>query len=103
MIISLAKKAISVTLRPENLLWLEGERRASSQRSVSEALDALIARARAGRHGRSEPVKSVVDSIEIAADDPQLTRADLAILGLFARRGAPRRLRRGRHLSPAAA
>jgi PIN domain nuclease of toxin-antitoxin system len=34
----MTKKAISVTLRPENLLWLRGQAHASSRRSVSETL-----------------------------------------------------------------
>lgn len=92
----MGKKAISVTLRPENLLWLRGQTRASSRRSVSETLDELISRARAGARGRPETVKSVVGSIRIAASDPGLTRADATIRGLFSpSTTAPRRRRIG--------
>jgi hypothetical protein len=101
----MAKKAISVTLRPENLLWLRGQTRAASRRSVSEALDELISEVRAGARGRSAARTSVVGSIRITASDPGLTRADAVIRNLFARSGsvrprsrsqaAPRRARRG--------
>ena len=36
----MSKKAISVTLQPENLLWLRGQARASSRRSDEAALRA---------------------------------------------------------------
>jgi hypothetical protein len=90
----MSKKAISVTLRPENLLWLRGQAHASSRRSVSEALDALIAEARAGARGRPGAIKSVVGSIRLEPSDPGLTRADTAIRGLFSRASAVRTPRR---------
>jgi len=90
----MGKKAISVTLRPENLLWLRGQAHASSRRSVSETLDALISEARAGARGRPEAVKSVVGSIRILASDPGLTQADAVIRRLFSRPAAVRRPRR---------
>jgi hypothetical protein len=79
----MSKKAISVTLRPENLLWLRGRTQASSRRSVSETLDDLISEARAGARGRPESIRSVVGSIRIQASDPGLTRADAAIRRLI--------------------
>jgi len=88
------KKAISVTLRPENLLWLRGQTRASARRSVSDMLDDLISAARAGARGRPGVIKSVVGSIGIPASDPALTQADAAIRGLFSSSGAARRPRR---------
>ena len=94
----MGKKAISVTLRPENLLWLRGRAHASSRRSVSETLDELIAEARAGARGRPGAVKSVVGSIRIQASDPGLTQADVAIRGLFS---PPAAARRPRRLGPA--
>lgn len=90
----MGKKAISVTLRPENLLWLRGQAHASSRRSVSETLDELISEARAGARGRPGAIKSVVGSIRIRASDPGLTRADAAIRGLFSPSAAARRPRR---------
>ena len=90
----MSKKAISVTLRPENLLWLRGQAHASSRRSVSEMLDELIAEARAGARGRPDAIKSVVGSIRIQASDPGLARADGAIRGFFPPPPAARRPRR---------
>jgi len=90
----MAKKAISVTLRPENLLWLRGQTHASSRRSVSETLDELISEARAGGRGRPEAIKSVVGSIRIRPSDPGLTQADGAIRGLFSASAAASRPRR---------
>jgi len=86
----MGKKAISVTLRPENLLWLRGQTHASFRRSVSETLDELISEARVGARGQPGAVKSVVGSIRIRASDPGLTHADATIRGLFARSPAPR-------------
>jgi hypothetical protein len=90
----MSKKAISVTLQPENLLWLRGQAQASSRRSVSETLDALISEARAGTRGRPDAIRSVVGSIRIQASDPALRQADEAIRGLVSRPAASRRSRR---------
>ncbi|MCX6549809.1 MAG: hypothetical protein NTY02_02180 [Acidobacteria bacterium] len=43
------KQAISVTLSPDNLLWLRGRARAAQLGSLSEYLDRLITRARFGQ------------------------------------------------------
>jgi hypothetical protein len=93
----MGKKAISVTLRPENLLWLRGQMQVSSRRSVSETLDALISEARAGARGRPEATRSVVGSIRIQASDPGLTQADAAIRDLV----SPPAARRARRPGPA--
>jgi hypothetical protein len=105
----MTKQAISVTLRPENLLWLRGQTHAASRRRVSETLDDLISKARAGAGGRSGAARSVVGTIRIRASDPGLTQADAAVRTLFvapatppgtripsrqARRLPPRRARR---------
>ena len=79
----MGKQAISVTLRPDNLLWLRGQVRAASRRSVSELLDRLISDVRAGAAGRTVAPTSVVGSIDILESDPGLRRADAAIRGLF--------------------
>jgi hypothetical protein len=44
----MTKQAISVTLSPDNLLWLRGRARADQLGSLSEFLDRLITRARFG-------------------------------------------------------
>ena len=90
----MVKQAISVTLKPENLLWLRERSRVASRRSVSEALDELITEARVGASPESRTIRSVVGSIRIAASDPGLTNADAAIRGLFSRPGETRQPRR---------
>ena len=87
----MGKKAISVTLRPENLLWLRGQTRALARRSVSETLDELISEARAGARGRPGAITSVVGSIRILGSDPGLTKADTAIRDLVSPSAAPQR------------
>jgi hypothetical protein len=74
------KKAVSVTLDEANLLWLKGRGRDN----LSAAIDDLITAARAGRLAVPAPVRSVVGTIDIAADDPGLEHADAAIRDLFA-------------------
>jgi hypothetical protein len=90
----MTKKAISVTLLPENLLWLRAQARAVSHRSVSQTLDELISAMRAGTRGRPGAIRSVVGSVQIRASDPGLMEADAAIRSLFSGSGMPRRLRR---------
>ena len=76
------KKAVSLTLDEANLLWLKG--RSYGQGNLSAVVDGLISAARAGRLGAPPAVRSVVGSIDIAADDPRLERADREVRGLFA-------------------
>ena len=76
------KKAVSLTLDETNLVWLKG--RGYGQGNLSAAVDELITAARAGRLGAPSPVQSIVGTIDLAADDPQLERADSAMRDLFA-------------------
>src|SRR5262245_29989823 len=76
------KKAVSLTLDEANLLWLKGL--GHGQGNLSAAVDDLITAARAGRFGVPAVVRSVVGTIDIAAEDPRLERADAAIRDLFA-------------------
>jgi hypothetical protein len=76
------KKAVSLTLDEANLLWLKG--RGHGQGNLSAAVDDLITAARAGRLGVPAAVRSVVGTIDLAADDPRLEGADQAIRDLFA-------------------
>jgi hypothetical protein len=77
------KKPLSVTLDEANLLWLKGRAARGKARSLSHAIDAILTEARLGGRG-GDPVRSVVGSIDIAADDPALDQADEAIAPLFA-------------------
>ncbi len=78
------KKAISITLTHDNLLWLKGRATALTGGNVSEALDALIRDARAA--GRTDPasVKSVAGTIDLP-DDESLAQADGNVRALFDR------------------
>jgi hypothetical protein len=76
------KKAVSLTLDETNLVWLKG--RGYGHGTLSAVVDNLITAARAGRLGTPPAARSVVGTIDLAADDPQLERADSAIRDLFA-------------------
>jgi hypothetical protein len=52
------KQAISVTLSPDNLLWLKGRARAAGAGSLSECLDGLLTKMRFGG-GAPRPAKSM--------------------------------------------
>ncbi len=95
------KKSLSVTLDESNLLWLRG--RGYGRGNLSAALDDLITAARAGRLGAPAPVRSVVGTIDLPADDPQLEVADDTIRELFARSLArPMTVREPRPATPMA-
>ena len=75
------KTPISVTLEDDNLLWLRGRAASAKRRSLSDALDQVVTAARLG--GQSAEVRSVVGTVDIGADDPDLDRADALIRGVF--------------------
>ena len=78
------KQAISVTLEADNLAWVRGRALAAGRLSVSEMLDRLIEDARTGGAGSGPGGRSVVGTVEVAPDDPELLTADEAIQGLLA-------------------
>jgi hypothetical protein len=78
----MSKKAVSLTLDETNVLWLKG--RAYGGGNLSAAVDDLITAARAGRLGSPPAVRTVIGTIDIAADDPRLERADREMRDLFA-------------------
>lgn len=96
------KKPVSVTLDQENLVWLRGQA-AARRGSLSAVLDRLVREARLG--GRTTPaaIRSVVGTIDIAADDPHLTGADAYVRGLFERSLRRPLLVRERGATPAGA
>lgn len=75
------KRAVSVTLTSENLIWLKARAGAVGIRSVSEFLDRLVADARAA--GPVEVRKSVVGTIDVAEADLLLLGADQAVRDLY--------------------
>ncbi len=79
----MTKKAVSVTLDPENILWLKARARGARSRSVSETLDRLLLEARAGRVAVFLS-RSVKGTARIDPADPDLARADDAVRRLIA-------------------
>jgi hypothetical protein len=73
------KQAISLTLSQQSLIWLRAKSRLQGARSISETVDRIILDA---RNGDTE-VRSVVGSLTIASDDPDLLLADEAVRSLF--------------------
>src|SRR5262245_308498 len=69
------KRPISVTLDVDNLLWLKGQTASGKRRSLSDTIDAVVTAARTGAHGNLTS-RSVVGTIDIAPDDPDLNQAD---------------------------
>lgn len=79
----MSKQAISVTLDPDNLLWLRTQTRSQKRRSISETLDVLIREARTEDRNQKSPVRSVVGTVRIAESDPTLETADAAVRAFF--------------------
>lgn len=82
------KRAISVTIGEDNLVWLKGQAGASGSGSVSAVIDRLVREARAGGRTDAAAVRSVVGSIDLPPDDPDLTGADAYVRDLFERSSA---------------
>jgi hypothetical protein len=78
------RKAISVTLSRDNLLWLRGQAGRTPRGSVSEVLDELVAEARLAGRTMPDAVRSVVGAVTLPDDDPDLREADAYIRGLYA-------------------
>ncbi|GMV20418.1 MAG: hypothetical protein AMXMBFR57_03670 [Acidimicrobiia bacterium] len=76
------KSPLSVTLDADNLLWLKGRAAGRKKRSLSDALDEILTQARQGGAGGDMP-RSVVGTIDVSVDDPNLDHADAAIASLF--------------------
>jgi hypothetical protein len=77
------KHGISVTLSDDNLLWLRARTQAVKARSLSETLDGLVTEARIAGRIPEALVRSVVGTVDVAEDDPNLERADAHIRDLF--------------------
>jgi len=75
------KRPVSVTLDEDNLLWLRGRMARRKRRSLSDALDEIITAARAS--GGLEAPRSVAGTIDIAANDPDLEKADRHVRSFF--------------------
>ena len=86
------KRAISVTLHRDNVIWLKGRADAAGCKSVSELVDRLVTAARTG--GEVAPPRSVVGTIEVDPSDPALERADAAVRDFYEAALRPRRARK---------
>lgn len=78
------RKAISITLSENNLLWLRGQAARTAKGSVSEVLDRIVGEARAS--GRTDPagIRSVAGTIDLPDDDVDLSGADAYVRSVFA-------------------
>jgi hypothetical protein len=65
----MSKQAISVTLSPDNLVWLKGRARAEGVGSLSEFLDRMLTRTRFGENA-PRPVKSMKGELTAMTDEP---------------------------------
>jgi hypothetical protein len=81
----MSKKAVSVTLHPDNLLWLRTRVKAKGGRSLSEALDGIITEARAGAGASAAEVRSVVGNARIPRSEEGLSEAGAQVTALFLR------------------
>jgi len=70
------KQPISVTLSPDNLLWLKGRARAVAAGSLSEFLDTLVTRARCGQD-TPKPYRSMKGTLTLL--DPEIDIDDLTV------------------------
>lgn len=77
----MAKKALSVTLDSDNVLWLKGRARIAGG-NVSETLDKVITQVRTGKTYLGKP-PSVVGMVDLS-DDPDLSKADAAVKEMWA-------------------
>jgi hypothetical protein len=75
------KKAVSVTLDGENLLWLKGQAAATTGGNVSEVIDRLVQQARTSGTGAS---RSVVGTVDLPSND-ELEQAGAYVRDLFDR------------------
>lgn len=69
------KQAVSVTLSPDNLVWLRGRARSEGLGSLSEFLDRLVTRARSGG-AALRPVRSMKGALaSLASESPDSVAA----------------------------
>jgi len=84
------KKAVSVTADSAKQLGLKGLTLSRKGRSLIDTLDALVSEVReSGPFGAD--ARSVVGTIDLPADDPDLAGADRYIRSLFGDAKKPRR------------
>lgn len=97
------KRPLSITLEADNLIWLRGRAASRKRRSLSETIDEILTSVRTGAQGVVSS-RSVVGTVDLAADDPGLDRADSYIRGeIEASLARPSAVRESRGLYAASA
>jgi hypothetical protein len=66
------KRAISITLGEDNLLWLKGQAGANANGSVSEVIDRLVREARTAGRTDAAAIRSVVGSLDLGVGNGSL-------------------------------
>src|SRR5262245_30100206 len=79
------RRAVSVTLKADNLLWLRAQAAATARGSLSEVLDQLVSDARDAGRTDARAIRSVRGTIDLPAEDPDLLGADAFIRAQFDR------------------
>ena len=77
------KHAVSVTLSPDNLLWLHARATMERARGLSAVLDQIVAEARTRHTGSPAAIRSVRGTAILDPSDPDLRTADAAVRALF--------------------
>jgi hypothetical protein len=77
------RRAVSVTIDEDNLLWLKAQAAATAKGSVSEILDRLVGEARAEGRTGAAAIRSVAGTIDLPSDDPDLEEASSYVRILF--------------------
>jgi len=77
------RKAVSVTLTTDNLLWLRGQAAAGPRGSLSEVLDRLVTDAREAGRIDARAIRTVKGTIDLPDDDPGLEGADVFVRAQF--------------------
>jgi hypothetical protein len=94
------KQPVSVTLDAANLTWLRGRVGAGAARNLSDLIDQIIREARTA--GGTTAARSVIGSIDLDPNDPDLEAADEDVRSLFAKSLARPFMVRERASTPAA-
>jgi hypothetical protein len=79
------RRAVSVTLEQDNLLWLRAQAGATARGSLSDVLDRLVTDARAAGRTEAAAIRSVRGTVDLPDSDPALEEADAYIREQFAK------------------
>jgi hypothetical protein len=77
------RRAVSVTLDEDNLLWLRAQAHTTAKGSLSAVLDQIVGEARTQGRTTTGAVRSVAGTIDLPADDPDLDQASAYVRAIF--------------------